>query len=67
MLEARSLRGQFEVASEDSLLSPEDGGAARCGGHDFYSMTNEMAGKCAFPPAAKGASVEDPGDLPGHW
>ena len=23
--------------------------AARRGGHDLYSMTSELAGKCAFP------------------
>jgi hypothetical protein len=44
---------------------------ARRGGHDFYSMTSEMAGKCAFPPCGGsrvgtsewlGAKVKPTGD-----
>jgi len=30
-------------------LDPVGQGAARHDGHNFYSMTTELAGKCAFP------------------
>ena len=49
-----------------AALAPAASLPARRHGHDFYSMTSEMAGKSAFPPAAEAASVEDPGALPGH-